>query len=294
MSERQPHRQALRDLLAADHPPRPGQGPGQLPWHEPEFSERMLSVHLDPATQMASRAPAVIGRHLDWLEAQLRQYDLPDRCRILDVGCGPGLYCHELARRGHQTVGFDFAPAALAWAKQQAGVENLASVFFTADLRDLPPDLAQRTGPVDAVTFWYGEFHSFAPGVAKAFIEQLAACLKPGGLFVLEYQPWDLFVRRDSNEWSMCERSVFCDEPHLWLQEFAWDEASRTEVHVHWIITQESGTLQRYEQCHLAWPEAELVELLAGARLGDPTFHPPITGVAEEFEFPLLVTRRVP
>jgi SAM-dependent methyltransferase len=294
MSNRQPHRQALRDLLAADHPPRPWQGPGQLPWHEPEFSERMLPVHLDPQTHMASRAPEVIDRHLDWMLAQLQQRDLPGPYRILDVGCGPGLYCHELVRRGHQAVGFDFGPASLAWAIETAREQNLAAEFFAADLTDLPPDLARRTGPVDAVTFWFGEFHSFTPVVAAAFVTQLAACLKPNGLFILEYQPWDLFVRQGSNEWSVSEKSVFCDRPHLWLQEFAWDEASRTEIHVHWIIEQESGTLKRYEQCHQAWPDAELVDLLAGARLGDPTFHPPITGVAEEFEFPLLVTRRTP
>lgn len=294
MSTIPPHVEALRRLLAAEHPPRPWTGSGQLPWDDPAFSERMLEVHLDPETHMASRAPEIIGEHVDWLLALLRQRGPSEATRILDVGCGPGLYCHALARKGLQTVGFDFAPAPLAWARAQAAHEALPATFLAADLKQLPPDLAEQVGPVDAITFWFGEFHSFAPAVAETFLRQLTACLKPGGLFVLEYQPWDLFVQEDSTEWTVRTESVFCDHPHLWLQEFAWHDAERVEVHVHWIMEQESGTLHRYEQCHQAWPEAELVDLLARVGLGDPTFHPPITGVDEEFEFPMLVTRRMP
>ncbi len=293
MSDNQPHRVALQRLLAAAHPPHPETDSGQLPWHEATFSERMLAVHLDPHTQMASRTPDVISRHLDWLLAQLDQSGHRGSAHVLDVGCGPGLYCHELARRGHRATGFDFAPAPLAWAEQQARAENLDTVFFNWDLNDLPAGLKKEVGPVDAITFWFGEFHSFKPAVAESFLSRLTACLRPGGLFVLEYQPWELFVRQDSTEWSAAQKSVFCDRPHLWLQEFAWDDKARVEVHVHWIIEQESGNLQRYEQCHQAWSEAELVNLLARVGLGEPAFYPPITGVAEEFEFPLLVTRRL-
>jgi len=292
MDDKQQHQQALQRILAAPHPPQPWTGSGQLPWDDPDFSERMLDVHLDPQTHMASRAPRIISRHVDWLLAQLNLTGHAGPARILDVGCGPGLYCHELARRGHQAVGFDFAPAPLAWARKQARTENLDASFFPADLTALPNDLADRTGLVDAVTFWFGEFHSFRPPVAEDFLNRLSACLRPGGLFCLEYQPWYLFVREDSNEWSTVDSSVFCPRPHLWLQEFAWHEEARVEVHVHWIIEQESGSLHRYEQCHQAWPEVELVAQLGRAGLNDPTFHPPITGVAEEFEFPMLVTRK--
>jgi len=216
-----------------------------------------------------------------------------DLTHVLDVGCGPGLYCHEWARRGHRATGFDFAPAPLAWAKEQNEKDNLAAVFFKADLTQLPADFEQRVGTPDAITLWFGEFHSFAPKVAADFLGRLAQCLAPGGLFVLEYQPWDIFVHEDSSEWTACAESIFCDRPHLWLQEFGWNEEAAVEVHVHWIIETESGNLQRYEQCHHAWRENDLVDLFAQAGLGDPVFYGPITGVSDEFEFPMLVTKKM-
>jgi len=284
----------LRRILDAARPPSPWRDGDQLPWSDPAFSRRMLDVHLDPSTQMASRSPDVIREHVTWLLAQLRASTGGDGpYHVLDVGCGPGLYGHELAARGHRTCGFDFAPAPLAWAREHAEANGLPATFLAADLTALPDDFAARCGaPFDAVTFWFGEFHSFRPAQARAFLPRLAALLKPDGLFVLEYQPWDLFVQDDAATWTPVDRSPFCDRPHLWLEEFAWDERTRSEIHVHWIIEAATGSVSRYAQCNQAWTDDELVAALAAAGLRAPGFHPPITGVDERFEFPVVVARR--
>ena len=280
------HAQALAKILAAPHPPKPWVDGHQIPWNDPDFSERMLMVHLDPDTHMASRNSDMIDRHVDWLVAQI-----PAGSHVLDIGCGPGLYGHELARRGFHSTGFDFAPAPLEWARIKAESEKLDCRFFNLDLTQLPEDLTKVVqGPVDVITFWFGEFNSFSPEMVRDFLPRLKSCLRRGGKFVLEYQPADIFVEEESNEWSSQQSSIFSDKPHLWLQEFGWDEESTTEVHVHWILEQESGSLQRYIQCHKAWTETQLIALLADAGFSDPVFHPAITGESEEFEFPLVVT----
>ena len=40
--------------------------------------------------------------------------------RVLDLGCGPGLYTTRLAKLGHTCVGIDFSPASIAYAKAEA------------------------------------------------------------------------------------------------------------------------------------------------------------------------------
>ncbi len=141
------HREALARIQASNRPVRAWVTGSQLPWNDPEFSRRMLDVHLDPSTHMASRSLDVISRHLDWLASQLAPV-VRDAGHILDVGCGPGLYCHELARRGHRTTGFDFAPAPLKWARSVAETEKLACRFLEADLTCLPDDFADQIGTV--------------------------------------------------------------------------------------------------------------------------------------------------
>lgn len=294
MSEKPAAPTGLRAIVEASRPPRPWQDGQQLPWSDPAFSRRMLEVHLDPGTHMATRAPAVVRAHVDWLLGQLAaRSGTPGPWRVLDVGCGPGLYLHELAARGHGGCGFDFAPEPLRWAREHAEANGLDARFLAADLTDLPGDFGRLAGaPFDAVTFWFGEFHSFRPGQARAFLPRLAELLRPGGLFVLEHQPWDLFVREDASTWSAVDESPFHPRPHLWLEEFAWDEQARAEIHVHWIVDAASGAVARYAQCHQAWTDAELATLLGDAGLDGLEDHDPITGIDEQFEFPVIVARR--
>lgn len=285
--------QILKTIGQESHPPRATVAVQQIPWSDPAFSERLLEVHLDTETHMASRKPETIEQHLEWLVGQLRQSGRkPEETHILDVGCGPGFYMHRLAEMGYQTTGFDFSPAPLNWAIEMAQERGLDCRFFPWDLTNLPENLAELTGPVDAITFWFGEINSFDLPTVAQFLPRLAECLRPGGKLYLEYQPADIFVTEDETQWSWQDSSVFCDRPHLWLEEFGWDEAAATEVHVHWIIEQDSGKLHRYTQYHHRWSEAQLTDLLADAGLVDPVFHPPLTAVSEEFEFPVLVTRK--
>ena len=299
-------RKALARLGNAPHPPATPTAPAtptpepedsayQIPWSDPEFSTRMLQVHLDPDTHMASRRPATIDRHVDWLCSHLAQRSSTTHStspRVLDVACGPGLYLHRMARRGFQTIGFDFAPAPLTWARDEARRQELDCRFLELDLTALPRDLEEQIGPVDLLTFWFGEFHSFAPRQMEDILPRLARCLRPGGVFVLEYQPLDIFVQEDTTAWSWQESSVFCPRPHLWLQEWGWDPDNTVETHVHWILERDSGKLHRYVQCHHAYEDEELVALLDRCGLVDPVFQPPLSGADEEFEFPVLSTRR--
>ena len=275
-------RLALADPLAA------WPDMGALPWADPAFSKRMLRAHLDLLTPAATRPAEIVARHIDWLERRLPA----SGARVLDVCCGPGLYCHELARRGHRTVGCDVAPAALAWAAETASAEDLACTFHTADLmRPFPAGLA-ATGPFDAVTCWFGDFHAFPAPIAERLLEESAALLAPGGLVALEIQPWDEWDQEEGLTCERVEQSIFCDVPHLWLQRHRWDAATDTEVHAHWMLAEESGELTRYVQCHQAWRPDRLADLLTKSGLGRPEWHDPIAGVEEGFEFPVLVARR--
>ena len=281
-------------LIAAEpHPPTPWRDGTQIPWHDSDFSERMLKVHLDQSTHMASRSREVIVSHVRWLTRLLESTLGRDRgLRILDIGCGPGLYCHELARRGHSAVGFDFAPAPLRWARETADSERLECEFHHLDLTRLETADIESLGVFDAVTFWFGEFHSFPTATARRFLPQLAALLRPGGVFALEFQTFDSYPRHDVQEWTVCESSVLSDRPHLWLQEYHWDEELDAEINVHWVIDSASGDVERYAQSSQAYPTSALADLFAEAGLESPVFHPPITGVSERFEFEMMITRK--
>jgi len=287
---------SLRPLLDRNSEPRPWRDGGKIPWHDPEFSRRVLAVHLDPDTHMASRAPDVIDAHVEWLRALISAEEAPkDRpVHVVDLGCGPGLYALPLARAGCRVTGIDFGPAVVAHARRE--VERAACTelveIVEADLTDLAGDLTARLAPADVTTFWFAEFQGFAPDDARRILAAAAAMTRPGGLFVLETMPTDLFARDSETTWSTHPRSVFSDRPHLWLQEHHWHEDDRAEITVHWILDAEDGSLARYTQCHQAYDDDELAGMLDEAGFTALEVYEPITGADERFEFPVLVARR--
>lgn len=58
--------------------------------------------------------------------------------RILDVGCGTGRHCLEMARRGYDITGVDLSEAQLRRAREKAQEAGLEVPFLQGDARNLP------------------------------------------------------------------------------------------------------------------------------------------------------------
>ncbi len=100
----------LSDIIARIPSPAPWAEGEKIPWNEPGFSARMLHEHLSQDHDAASRRSMVIDRQVDWIHQSLLW---GNPARVLDLGCGPGLYTSQLARRGCSCTGIDFSPASI-------------------------------------------------------------------------------------------------------------------------------------------------------------------------------------
>ncbi len=74
-------------------------------WTDPHISKQLLEVHLNPEVDLASRKKKTIESTVKWMLDKAGKNNL----KILDLGCGPGLYSQLLARKGHQVTGVDFS-----------------------------------------------------------------------------------------------------------------------------------------------------------------------------------------
>ena len=95
----------INDIIERKLPPEPWKDGGKIPWNEPAFSARMLKEHLKQSHDTASRRLSIIGSHVDWINSAFLS---SDSSRVLDLGCGPGLYLERLAKQGHDCTGIDF------------------------------------------------------------------------------------------------------------------------------------------------------------------------------------------
>jgi SAM-dependent methyltransferase len=102
---------------------------------------------------------------------------LPDRARILDLGCGPGIpYDLHLSRMGHRVTGVDFCKKHLARARELVPRAD----FVEGDISDLPlPEAA-----FDAVLSLYTVFHLPRETHGRQF-QRIHRTLRPGGICLL-------------------------------------------------------------------------------------------------------------
>lgn len=266
----------LHDIIHRASPPTPWAEGDKIPWDDPDFSARMLREHLSQAHDAASRRSETIARHVGWIHEHL----LATRpTRILDLGCGPGLYAQRLAALGHTCTGIDFGPASIAYARQQAAAEGLALTYHQADLRT-----AEYGAGYGLIMLIYGEFNVFRPTDAESILRKAHAALAPGGLLLLEPHTFAAVqgLGAEPTTWHSFERGLFAERPHLQLYESFWDVERAVATERYFIVDAATGEVTRHAASTQAYTGAGYRALLERGGFTDVTFYPSLLGEVDE------------
>lgn len=252
----------------------------KIPWNEPSFSARMLKEHLSQHHDAASRRSEKIDKHVAWIhEIVLQQKQV----KVLDLGCGPGLYTQRLTQLGHECVGIDYSPASIAYAAANEAdreeQEQIRSTYLLQDIREA--DYGYGYGLVMLI---FGEFNVFSPSDAQAILCKAHTALEPGGVLLIEPQT-EASIFQEGNSprtWYSSPSGLFSDKPHICLMENFWDEANKTASIRYWIINAATGQISRYSSSTQAYTQEELRSMLTACGFSQITFYPSLTGQVDE------------
>jgi SAM-dependent methyltransferase len=272
----------LNELVNRAAFPAPWAEGDKIPWNEPGFSARMLREHLSQDHDAASRRTAIIDRQVEWIFHTL----LDNRpIRLLDLGCGPGLYTSRLARRGCRCTGIDFSPASIAYAIDNARSEKLDCRYIEGDLRTT----AFGSG-YGLVMFIFGELNVFRPRDAHDILRKAYDALEQDGLLVLEPHTFEAVrqLGQSPSHWYSAQTGLFSETPHLYLQEDFWDESSCTATSRYFIVDTLKGSVTRYAATVQAYTLDQYRALLQEIGFKEVEFHPSLDGQESELTRDLL------
>ena len=244
----------------------------KIPWNNPGFSRRMLREHLSQEHDLASRRSITIQKHVDWIHREIL-HSQPGR--ILDLGCGPGLYSSRLAELGHACTGVDFSPASIEYAREYAQKARLSCLYQFEDVRKFDFDSGY-----DLVMFIYGEFNVFNPRDSELILKKSQAALQPGGSLLLEVHTFNVVHRMgvETSSWYSADSGLFSDRPHLCLQENFWDEAQSVATLRYFIVDAQTGQVTRYASSTQAYTRDQYLDLLKASGFHEIEIFPALSG----------------
>jgi SAM-dependent methyltransferase len=211
-------------------------------WTDPHISKQMLAHHLDGSVAIASHPTDFIEAAVAWLKAT---FHLSRGSRVVDLGCGPGLYAGRLARAGIDVTGVDFSPRSIAHAREAAARDGLRIDYVEADYLAWKPK-----GRFDLAMLVMRDYCALSPDRRLALLDRVRRLLAPGGAFVFDVDSTTALqgqvesasysVSPDGGFWSPGPHFEFANtfvypEEEVLLTRYVIVEGDRTRSICNWI-----------------------------------------------------------
>jgi len=157
-------------------------------WDSDDISEMMLRFHLDGSVDLASRRTEFIDASLAWIG---ERFELGAGSAVVDLGCGPGLYAHELARTGARVTGVDFSRRSIDYARERATEADLAIDYVHADYLEW-----QSEARYDLALMIMCDYCALSPDQRGRLLKRIRSLLRDGGAFL-----FDVYSLADHATW---------------------------------------------------------------------------------------------
>jgi SAM-dependent methyltransferase len=244
-------------------------------WSSPDISEMMLRYHLDGDVDLASRRTEFVEESLAWITAT---FDLGSGSRVVDLGCGPGLYTNRIARTGAQVTGVDISPRSIDYAREQAQSDGLGIDYRLGDYLELDIEPGY-----DLATMIMCDFCAMSPEQRGRLLRRVGELLAPGGVFLFDvysvayFETWEEMAAYGAGMMD----GFWSAEPYYGFQNTFKYEVEKVVLEQYLIVERERSTeyynwFQHYDVASLT-AEVEAAGLVVDGVFGDvagETFEP--------------------
>lgn len=203
-------------------------------WNDPYVSQKMLTAHLDQSNDVASRNKEVFDKSVEWMT---KRFNIGEKTRICDFGCGPGLYTAQFAERGASVIGIDFSERSIDYAQKSAKQKNLNIDHICQDYLQFSTNKR-----FDLIIMIQHDFCALSPEQRKSLLSKFHEFLEEGGTVLLDVFSIPFFnatpkqalyeQSSDKDFWS----NFWSDNPYYVFNNTFKYEEEKLLLHKHTII----------------------------------------------------------
>ncbi len=238
-------------------------------WDDEYISTQMLKAHLDPEFEGASRNHAFLNRSAEWIASLAAP---ADGRRLLDLGCGPGLYAERFRAKGFTVFGIDLSRRSIEYAKSRSGAQ--ISYRCGSYLEEELP------GDIDLAAMIYCDFGVLSAAHRATLLRKVSDCLKPGGIFVFDvFTPLQYAGSKESAAFTRESGGFWSPEEYLCFDARYHYPEDRTYLRQVAVLT--AAELKYYNIWEHVFTRRELRKLLAAAGFAEVELYGDAAGAAD-------------
>jgi len=161
------------------------------PYCDPKFQRCILRGEYPDAP-----GPGLISHEVQFI---IEVLNLRRSSSVLDLCCGDGSHCLELARGGINSSGVDIGELLIKRADKIAAAESLPAKFIASDILRF-----RSSAKFDAVIILGHSLGMFTEEKIGKVLQKAAAFLKKGGKLLIELESRDAVNMASARPWSVC------------------------------------------------------------------------------------------
>jgi len=159
-------------------------------WTNEHTAQQMLQYHLNDDIEASSRNSAFIEKSCNWIA---NRFEIEGK-KVIDFGCGPGLYASRLAQKGARVTGIDFSANSINYAQIAAKGKGLSIQYVVSDYLEF-----ETTVRFDLVTMIMCDFCALSPTQREALLGKFKEILKPDGSILMDVYSLDAFEKKSES-----------------------------------------------------------------------------------------------
>jgi 2-polyprenyl-3-methyl-5-hydroxy-6-metoxy-1,4-benzoquinol methylase len=223
-------------------------------WTDEHISKSLLETQLDESTDAASRKPSNRMDIINWINSKIKP-----NSKIIDLGCGPGLYAYELGKLGHNVLGIDFNKESINYAQNNKSIKDIVQYKYCNYFKDI------IEGKFNAAMMIYCDFGALIPDEQKLLLNKLSNLLDDDGLLFFDvFGKEEIKKQTEKRSWYISNGGDFWSkEPYFLLEETKIYENEKTIERRYYLINQTDGKIKEYIMSDQYYDENSIKTLLS-------------------------------
>lgn len=201
-------------------------------WENPHISKGMLEAHLDKSLDSATRNFKFVQKSALWIKETLPPQQ---HRRLLDLGCGPGIYAELFYKCGYDVTGIDLSERSIQYARDSAEEKNMDIRYLMGDYTD-----TMFENRYDLVTMIYCDFGVLPGNVRTELLKKVYHLLSPHGVFLFDvFTPQKYNDLQESRSWEIEHGGFWHEGLSLILRSFYRYDKDHTFLNQYVVITED-------------------------------------------------------